>query len=146
MQTLTRRCVLRAGLSAGLLAGTHARACEFWTSNLRILHPWTRETADDAKTAVVSMKFDQVADDDRLLGVETPVATGAELGGSGAKPEVDFVIPKGRESFLGEQGTFVRLLGLQHPLYVGRTYPMRLHFERGGIVSADLSVDFGRFY
>jgi copper(I)-binding protein len=87
-----------------------------------------------------------VAVDDRLLGIETPVAEDAELGGVGAKRGIDLAIPKGHETFLGEQGTFVRLLGLRQPLYFGRTYPMRLHFEHDGMVAADLTVDFGRFY
>ena len=147
MGTLTRRHALRAVLAAGpQLPVRPARACEFWASNLRITHPWTRETAEDATTAVISMKFGDVAEDDRPIGVQTPVASGAELSGAAAKREVDCAIPKGCESVLSQQGTFIRLLGLQYPLDAGRAYPMRLGFPRGGVVAVDLTVDDGRFY
>jgi copper(I)-binding protein len=150
MNTLiTRRMGLRAAVATGLAcAGLRARACEFFSSNLRILHPWTRASGDDDTSAIISMRFDQVLQDDRLIGVESMVATGAEMVEAGkdiVRPGVDFFIPKGLESELAESGTFVRLTGLQMPLGVGRTYPLRLIFEVGGVVPADLSVDFVRF-
>ena len=110
-----------------------------------MLHPWTRETEEDATSAAVCMRFDQVRVDDRLIGVSTPVATGAELGGAQALRRVDFAIPEGIESALSEEGTFVRLTGLTQPLEAGRAYPMTLVFEKGGTVLAQLSVDYERF-
>jgi copper(I)-binding protein len=94
------------------------------------------------------MRFDQVEKDDRLIGVETMIASGAEMvraGVDGAQKGVDFFIPKGQESELSETGTFLRLTGLRMPLDFGRVYPMRLHFETGGILNTDLSVEFARF-
>jgi len=143
---LHRRLLLQAGCASGLsLAGVAARACEFSGSTLRVTHPWTRATTDEATTAVVCMKFDEVLQDERLIGLETPIAEGAEMGGLLARPGIDFRIPKGRESYLSESGSFVRLLGLVQPLEVGRTYPLRLLFENGGALRADLSVDYTRF-
>jgi len=141
-----RRGMLQAGVALGLASMLPAaRACEFFTTNLRITHPWTRATGGDATVAVVSMKFDEVTLADRLVGVSTPVAERAELGGVGASPTVDFEIPAGRETLLSERGTFVRLVGLQHPLEIARTYPLTLVFERGGKVATDLTVDYLRF-
>ncbi|MGK2899952.1 MAG: hypothetical protein ACSLE9_14925 [Burkholderiaceae bacterium] len=45
---------------------------------------------------------------------------------------------------LSKSGTFIRLLGLRHALGVGRSYPLRLVFERGGAVDADIGVDHER--
>jgi len=141
-----RRGMLQAGFALGLASVLPAaRACEFFTTNLRITHPWTRATGGGATVAVVSMKFDAVTLADRLIGVSTPVAERAELGGVGASPTVDFAIPAGRESLLSERGTFARLVGLQHPLEIARTYPLTLVFERGGTVATDLTVDYLRF-
>ena len=53
-----------------------ARACEFFSSHLRIWHPWTRATRVDADTARLCMRFDEVQTSDRLIGVKTPVAGG----------------------------------------------------------------------
>lgn len=141
-----RRSVLRFGLAfGGALVLPAARACELMTSTLRITHPWTRATADDASTAVLGMKFDEVTQSDRLILVETPVASGAEMAGVGAGPKVDFFIPEGEETALHEAGSFVRLTGLRFPLQAGRSYPLRLGFEKGGVYMATLSVDYTRF-
>jgi copper(I)-binding protein len=119
-----------------------ARACEFYTSTLRITHPWTRATALDATTAVLCMKIDEVTTSDRLIGVETPVASGAELVKDGASRTLNLAIAKGSETFLSEEGTHIRLLGLKLPMLVGRSYPLKLVFEKGGVVDTSLNVDY----
>jgi copper(I)-binding protein len=141
---ILRRDVLRAGLVlCASLAVPPARACEFITSTLRITHPWTRATAPDATSAVLCTRFDQVTETDRLIGVDTPVASGAELVVDGVGGKVDFLIPQGRETFLSDDGTHIRLLGLEHPLEVGRSYPLTLVFQKAGEVQAQLNVDYG---
>jgi periplasmic copper chaperone A len=141
----SRRGVLCTGLALGTSLVLPARACEFNSANLRITHPWTRATQADASTAVVCMKFDEVRQPDRLIAVESPVAEGAQMGGLAAGPAVDLVIPAGQETLLSEAGTHVLLVGLKFPLEVARSYPLRLVFERGGVVEAMLSVDYTRF-
>ncbi len=138
-----RRAVLRAGIVlASTLVLPPARACEFYTATLRITHPWTRATRPDDTTAVLCMRFDEVRQDDRLVGVTTPVARGAELVTDGVAGPVDFAVPVGQETYLLETETFVRLTGLAHPLAVGRTYPLQLAFARGGTILATLNVEF----
>lgn len=143
---LSRRLALQAGAAMGVSAlWTSARACEFSTPYLRVTHPWTRVTPEDAPYAIVSMKIDQVSKDERLIGVETPVATRAEIGGisTGASTSgMNLLIERGRELRLSEQGVHVRLLGLTQPLLIGRTYPMRLIFAQGGAMDAELNVDY----
>ncbi|MDP2006959.1 MAG: copper chaperone PCu(A)C [Rubrivivax sp.] len=143
---LHRRRLLQAGLALCMVAlAPRVRACEFMTPTLRVTHPWTRATGHDATTAVLCMRFDEVSEADRLILVETPVATSAEMGGALARPTVDFLIPQGEETYLDDSGTFVRLLGLTQPLQLGRSYPLRLGFEKGGVFNTTLGVDFGRF-
>lgn len=141
-----RRGALVAGLALGAsLVGRPASACEYFGPTLRVTHPWTRATAPGATTAMVCMKFDEVTQADRLIRVETPVATGADMGGQLAGPRVDFAVPEGRETLLSETGTYLRLTGLNFPLEVGRSYPLVLVFERGGVMNATVTVDFERF-
>jgi copper(I)-binding protein len=138
--------MLQGGLAFTVsLLAPQARACEFFSSNLRIFHPWTRATEEGAAFAVVCMKFDEVLRDDRLIGVESPIARGAEMGGPGARPTVDFVIRAGEESVLSESGTHIRLTGLNHAVEVARAYPLKLVFERSGEVGALLNVDYTSF-
>jgi copper(I)-binding protein len=138
-----RRQLLQVALATGLATLLpSARACEFFSATLRVTHPWTRASAPQADTAIISMKFDDVLESDRLIGIETPVASGAELGGTRASAKLPFDIPAGQETLFSEEGTFVRLTGLKRPLELGRSYPLILVFERGGRVATDLSVDF----
>lgn len=145
-RTLDRRQLLQwsCAIGAGTLLSP-ARACEFYTTHLRITHPWTRATAADANEAVVCMKFDEVMRSDRLVRAATPIASGAALGGIGAAAVLDFAIPEGRETLLTEAGTYLRLTGLKQPLEVARQYPLTLEFAYGGVVDATLSVDYARF-
>jgi periplasmic copper chaperone A len=143
---LDRRGALRGAAALGIAAlAPRARACEYFASTLRITHPWTRATAPDARSAIVCMKLDEVSETDRLVGVQTPVAEGAEIVGPGARPGVDLLIPAGSEIQMSEHGLHLRLLGLRHPLEIARSYPLVLHFEKAGAVSATLNVDYARF-
>lgn len=138
-----RRTVLRASLAACTLGmWPAARACEFFAGHLRVSHPWTRATVAGATTAVLCMRIDEVQEADRLVGARTPVATGVEMGGPEAGRPVDLPIAEGSVLELFEEGTHLRLTGLQHGLQVGREYPLHLEFERAGLVLARLSVDF----
>lgn len=142
----SRRHLLRTGLALGAwMTWPAARACEFDTINFVIVHPWTRASEPGATTAAVSMNFVNVTRADRLIGVRTPIAEAAEMGGDGVPPSLDFEIPVGPSTALREDGPHLRLLGLKQPLLVGREFPMTLIFASAGTVPARLSVDYARF-
>ena len=144
--SIHRRGVLSIGLACGgALVFGKVRAHEVITSTMRVTHPWSRATAPDASFAVLCMKFDEVAVADRLVLAESPVASSADMGGAGAGPRVDFPIPAGQETYLEEAQTYVRLVGLKFPLEVGRSYPLVLGFEKGGVYNTTFSVDQVRF-
>lgn len=139
--SIARRLLLQSGMAAGAsFVIPTARACEFFTTNLRIVTPWTRATRVGTTSALIGMTFDDVAQNDRLIGVETPVADRAEMVGPGVGPQVNFSIPQGRETVLGETGVVLKLVGLNTPMGIGRIYPITLTFEKGGVVTADLHV------
>lgn len=141
-----RRWMLRSALA---LAGTAwlpaTRACEVQAEFLRVTHPWTRATGPDAEFAVLCMRIDEVTADDRLIGVQTPVADGVELAGAQRGAPLDLAIPAGSDLDLHEHGLHLRLAPLRLALHAGRSYPLRLTFARSGVVDAILSVDFPRF-
>ena len=144
---MQRRLLLQGTVAGALVfAGLPVRACEFFASTLRVTHPWTRATPDDATSAIVCMRFDEVMQDERLVGIDTPVATGAELLRGDTPGAIDLPIPRGRETLLSERGTRLRLTGLTMPLEVGRSYPLRLHFETAGLLRVDLTIDYARFF
>jgi len=139
-----RRHLLIAACALPLGVARPARACEFFSSHLRIWHPWTRATRVDADTAKVCMRFDEVRQTDRLIGLETPVAAGARLVGPGlpATAGLSLLIRQGEELTLTEDGLHLELLDLQQPLQVGRSFPLRLVFESAGPVETALNVDY----
>ena len=141
-----RRLLLRGGLAlAGASLLPAARACEYFSSSLRITHPWTRAAAQHVPYAVVCMRLDEVQQDDRLIGLDTPVARAAEMVGAGGASPVDLPLRRGEVLVLGEGERQLRLVGLNTALEVGRSYPMQLHFEVSGTVNASLNIDYGRF-
>ena len=72
----------------------------------------------------------------------TPVASGAVLAGAWNGEGMSLRIPKGKETFLAETGMRLHLTGLKQALELGRSYPLKLVFEKGGTVNVDLSVDY----
>ncbi|MBR0566852.1 copper chaperone PCu(A)C [Azoarcus sp. L1K30] len=140
----SRRTLLRATAALGLLGlAPQSRACEYFTTTLRVTHPWTRATTPGANSAILITRFDEVTQPDRLIAVETPVAGRAELVTGSRAGEIDLEIPQGILTELSEDGTYIRLLDLAHPLKLGRSYPLLLTFENGGIADATLNVDYG---
>ena len=141
-----RRGVLRTGFAlAGSLLLPSARACEFYSDNLTIIHPWTRASTPGASSAVVSMGFKDVVRSDRLIDASSPIAEGAELGGRGERGAIDFLVQEGQTPELSEAGVHLRLTGLRQPLEVGRQYPMTLVFEKTGPIPTQLTVEYTRF-
>ena len=143
---LHRRALIHRGLAlcAGL-ASQRLQACEYPMDGFRLVHPWTRATGPEATQAALCMNFEDVTAADRLIEVDTAVASGAEMAGPGALPRVDYPLLPGQRGLLSEGGTHVRLTGLRHPLEVGRAYPMLLGFASGLRLRVDLSIDYPRF-
>ncbi|HEV7577924.1 MAG TPA: copper chaperone PCu(A)C [Caldimonas sp.] len=139
---IRRRDVLRFSAAAIVPAAyAPAWAHEYYVPTLRVSHPWCRATPADAAFAVVCITFDEVREADRLIGIDTTVASAAELSGRPGRA-IDFPIPAGRDSVLGEEGTVLRLTGLTQSLELGRSYPFRLVFAKGGAVDATLDVAY----
>ena len=140
---IRRRGMLQGGFAIGAsLLLPRARACEFFSIHMRIYGPWARATVEGASTAVLCMTFDEVTQTDRLIGVESPVASGAELAGAQAARSLDLLIPQGRDTELTEAGTYIRLTGMRFALEVAKEYPLTLVFEKGGVVQADFDVKY----
>lgn len=137
---IARRRLVAAGFGAGaLLAAPALQACEFFATQLRVWHPWARASAEGALESVLCMSFDEVQRDERLVALHTPVAEAVRMA-DGLSP-VDLLIPAGHATVLDETGLHLRLVGLRHPLGLGRSHPLTLVFASGETVRATLNVD-----
>jgi copper(I)-binding protein len=83
-----------------------------------------------------------VIEPDRLVGLSTPLADGAEAGGDDAGAALNILIPRGKRTEFTEAGVHVRLVRLKLPMEMGREYPMTLDFARAGRLQATFLVDY----
>lgn len=132
-----------------LLSAVIARAHDVTQGDLRIHEPWARATIGVAQTAAAYLTVvNQGAQDDRLIGVSTPVADAAMLhksvmdenGVMKMRPLEAIDVPAGGEVKLEPGGMHVMLMGVHQPLKAGDHFPMTLSFERAGDVAVTVHV------
>lgn len=147
MTSTDRRLCLQTLMVAGAAAvlPRPARACEVIAATLRITHPWTRGSAHGATDTPLFVRFDEVHTSDRLIGVSTPIATGARLSGTAPGTPLDLLILAGSVVDLSENGPHIVLTGLTRPIGFGLSFGIEFLFEQAGPVQADLNVDFPAF-
>jgi copper(I)-binding protein len=142
--TLKKLVLTAALLATSLLANAH----EYQVGQLHIDHPWSREMPPVAPTAAAYFVVHNKGDtDDRLLGVDTPVAGKAEIhehahvNGLMKMQQVhNVVIPAGGEVKFAPMGYHVMLFNLKQQAQAGDRFPMTLTFEKAGPVTVDVAV------
>ncbi|MES2830542.1 MAG: copper chaperone PCu(A)C [Pseudomonadota bacterium] len=126
---------------ASVLLPVPALAHEYYAKSFKIIHPWALPAERSEKTAAVYVKFEEIFDGDRLVGVRTPLAEAVEIrqaGRSDTVPTLD--LPAGKTIDLQPQGTHLLMVNLTGSLEMGRNYPMTLQFEKSGNIAVQLSV------
>jgi copper(I)-binding protein len=129
---------------AGLVFATVALA---QTSQPQVTNAWARATAGKAQPGVAYLTI-QSPTADRLVAVSTPVAKTAELhtmSTSGTvmqmRPVGGIDVPAGQPVTLKPGGEHIMLLGLDHPLREGQTFPLTLTFEKAGTREVTVAVE-----
>lgn len=131
-------------VTAPIVMAPVAMAHEVEAGGLKIVHPWTFEPAEGAKSAVVSMTIHNTgARAERLLAAASPFSAGAELRqGSGPEhPSGPIEIPAGETVKLRAGGPHVTLTGVSEPLAGYETFPLSLTFETAGKVDIEVMVE-----
>ena len=142
--TLKKLALTAALLATSLLANAH----QYEVGQLHIDHPWSREMPPVAPTAAAYFVVHNKGDaDDRLLTVETPVASKAEIhehahvGGMMKMQQVqNVVIPAGGEVKFAPMGYHVMLFNLKQQAQAGDRFPLTLTFEKAGPVTVEVAV------
>ncbi len=129
-------------LGALVVGNAHAQDVAF--GKLTVIHPWARATV--TPTGGAYLAIDNAGPDDRLLKVETPIAT-AELhqhimqgNVMQMRPVDGIALPPGR-TVLAPGGYHIMLLNLKAPLKVGASFPLKLTFEKAGAVEVTVMID-----
>ncbi len=114
--------------------------------SVRVFDAWARATILASRPGAAYLTIESAADD-RLLSVTTPVAGqvmihAVEKDGdvSRMKHIETLELPAGERITLAPGGMHLMLMGLQHKLSKGTTFPMTLSFEKAGEITVEVSV------
>lgn len=135
-------------LAALLTLSPFAAAHDYQVGELQIEHPWSRAMPPVAPTAAAYfVVHNQGLEADRLLSLQTPVATKAEMhehmhadGVMKMQQVQSVVIPAGGEVKFEPMGYHVMLFGLQQQAKEGERFPLTLTFEKAGKVEVEVAV------
>jgi len=130
--------------ATGLLLATAAAA---QTAQPQITDAWARATPGTAQPGVAYLTI-RSATADRLVAASTPVAKKAELhtmsmsnGIMQMRPASGLDIPAGQPVTLNPGGEHIMLMGLEHPLREGQSFPLTLTFEKAGNREVTVAVE-----
>lgn len=141
--------MLAALLLACALVATTLSAHEYALKSLRIDHPFARATPPGAKTGGVFVTVENTGtQSDRLIGVSSPVAGGADLhemkvdaGVMKMRGVAALEVKPGETLELKPGGYHVMLSELRQPLKLGDKFPLTLRFENAGAVEVSVWVE-----
>ncbi|WP_277760415.1 copper chaperone PCu(A)C [Pseudomonas sp. A34-9] len=137
-------------VAALLLPACFAHAHEYKVGELEIAHPWSQELPPNAPTVAAYFIIHNAGKtDDRLTGVDSPIAPEAQLhehvmqGDLMKMQQVKSVeIPAGGNVTFAPMAYHVMLLNPtdRSLLSDGKRFPLTLHFEKAGDVTVEVSV------
>ena len=144
---MSRSIVL--AMLAALLVSSAAIADEFQAKTLRVSNPFARATPPGAKVAGAFMTIRNVGPDaDRLISASSPAAGLVEIhemamdGGMMTMRAVKGIdIKPGATVELQPGGYHVMLEDLKQPLRQGEQIPVKLTFEKSGVVEVMVHVE-----
>jgi hypothetical protein len=125
-----------------------AASHEYTLGDLRIVHPWARASAGEAKNGALYLEIVNTGDTpDRLVGASTPAADMAELhmhmsenGIMKMRPVEAVDLAPGEHVVLKPGGLHVMLMGLKGTLVEGVMMPITLVFEKAGSIEVEAEV------
>jgi copper(I)-binding protein len=132
-----------------LLAVPLAQARDYTHGNLKIGHPWARETPRMARSGGAFLVIENAGDTpDRLLKASSPAAARTEVhsvtmdGNVMRMREVEAIelAAKSRVE-LKPGGYHIMLMELKAPLKAGDKFPLTLTFEKAGNVTVEIVVE-----
>jgi copper(I)-binding protein len=129
--------------AAGLVVAGAALA---QPAQLEVSNAWARATPGNAPNGAAYVTI-QSPSADRLVSTSTPVAKKAELHTMSMqgmvmkmRPLSGLDIPAGKPVTLKPGGDHIMLLGLEHPLREGQSFPLTLDFEKAGSRTVTVTV------
>lgn len=143
-----RHPVIICLLAYVFMAGAQPVTADPQSSKIIIEAAWSRATPPTAKIGAVYLILrNSGPKSDRLIGGQTPVAARVEIHNMGTRYGVGFMrkiegldAPASGTITFEPGGLHLMLIGLTGRLQEGQTYTLGLHFEKAGIVTANVTV------
>jgi periplasmic copper chaperone A len=117
------------------------------SDQLEVSNAWARATPGKAENGAAYLTI-QSQTADRLVSASTPVAARAELHTMSMqgmvmkmRPLAGLDIPAGQPVALKPGGEHIMLLGLNHPLREGQSFPLTLNFEKSGARTVTVNIE-----
>ncbi|AMN56385.1 hypothetical protein B0E33_30405 (plasmid) [Roseibium algicola] len=114
--------------------------------SVRVLDAWARASILASRPGAAYVTIESTSDD-RLIGASTPVAAQVMIHAvekDGDVSRMDHIetleLQAGKRITLAPGGMHLMLMGLQHKLSKGTTFPMTLSFEKAGEITVQVSV------
>src|SRR5215467_6401536 len=130
--------------AAGLIVAGAALA---QPAQLEVSNAWARATPGNAPNGAAYVAILSPTAD-RLVSLSTPVAKKAELHTMSMqgmvmkmRPLSGLDIPAAKSVTLKPGGDHIMLLGLEHPLREGQSFPLTLDFEKAGSRTVTVTVE-----
>ena len=125
-----------------------ALANDYMHGDMHIVRPWSRPLPAVSSNGAAYVTLMNMGDaPDTLVSASTPAAERAELhthimeGGMMKMRHVGAIeIPAGGTIALEPGGLHIMLFGLTEPFVEGKTYPLKLRFERAGEVEVTVTI------
>ena len=125
-----------------------AAAGEAMKGDIHVDRPWARASIGAAKAGAAYMTLaNHGSQADRLLAVETDAARRSELhthlmeDGVMKMRQVEAIeVAPGTPTVLAPGGLHIMLMGLAAPLEQGKSFPLRLIFERAGALEVTVEI------
>ncbi len=138
MTTAFRAALLIATITSGTPSAN--------TSSISVSDAWSRATmSTEAGGVYLTIVNRGVADN--LVGVDTPIATQAQLhemtmtgNVMAMRPLADLPIAAGQTIRLNPNGDHIMLDSMTHPLRMGQSFPITLHLRHAGAVTVVVHV------
>ncbi|MBI1251991.1 MAG: copper chaperone PCu(A)C [Alphaproteobacteria bacterium] len=140
------RVLMAAGIAVGaafassLFAAREASARDFRLGDIVIDQPIALPTARAGASTSVFLTFINHGGADRLIAASSVAAERAEIRAPGA-PTGGLALPAHRSVQLRPGGAHILLIGLSGPLAAGDGVPVRLQFERAGLIEIVATVE-----
>ena len=129
-----------------MLTAMMLSVCVLAAGSMDVLEPWAKPGADKQVQVFLTLR-NHGAEQDRLIGASSPLATSVQLRAvvqlgsvQSVQPLKSIGVPAGGQQALAPGHTHLLLVGVKRALVAGEEVPLSLQFEKAGTLQVQAEV------